>query len=295
MNYPKPHIHGFNRHPSFIDYEVCQICGSMHRINDVAPESIYESGYWSREGFSTIPEQVYNVAGFKNEKGETKIDVIMKHVSTGSHALELACAPGSLVKKLRENYEHVVGVEVDETYRSQILDVIQGSGALVFGKFPEISKHWPEKSYDLIVAMDLFEHIEDQEAFMNEVLRLLKDEGTVILMSPFISDVRELDKNQFIPEHVWLPSEGFMKEWFGLLFEEVTTDIWIKNHNVIVGKKKKDQQKEAAENQPVDLALSEPSSEENVQEEKKEDAVESPVPLEKKARKPRKSKEVSTE
>lgn len=219
----------------------------MHRIHDLAPPEIYTEGYWNREGFSTIPEQVYNVSEFKNEAGLTKNDMILKHCSKGSHALELACAPGALLKSLRAHYDHVVGVEVDTRNRADILKIADGHAAVVFGLFPEVSKHWPSESYDFITALDLFEHVDDPEVFMKEVLRLLKPDGTVVLMSPFLSVDRELPEQHFCPEHIQLMSESYMKEWFSELFQKVELDEWLPGHNVIAGKNKLKTKKESKE------------------------------------------------
>jgi SAM-dependent methyltransferase len=233
------HSHGFNPSPAHPEYEICEGCGSLHRIKDVAPASIYQTGYWNRKGFSNLQEQVFNVSQFKSHKGLAKVEAVMQYAGKGSHALELACAPGSLLKALRGHYDHVVGVEVDPSYRQPMLDIIQGDAAMVFGTFPEVSKAWPSESFDFICGLDLFEHIDDGEAFMAEILRLLKPDGTVVLMSPFQTKEEPLDEGQFCGEHVWLYSESFIKEWFGEMFKSVVTDKWIHNHNIVVGKGKK--------------------------------------------------------
>jgi 2-polyprenyl-3-methyl-5-hydroxy-6-metoxy-1,4-benzoquinol methylase len=232
------HIHGFNPSQDYPDYEQCQECGTLHRIKDVAPKSIYESGYWDRSGFSNLQEQVYNVSEFKNEAGLTKVEAVMQYAGKGTHALELACAPGSLLKALRANYDHVVGVETDPRYHFALSEIIAGHAALVFGFFPEVSKHWPSESFDFIVGMDLLEHIADPEEFMTEILRLLKPDGTVVLMSPF-QGKEPLDEGQFMPEHILIFSEDFIREWFSEMFEEVVLSKWIHNHNIVVGKRKK--------------------------------------------------------
>lgn len=232
------HLHGFNPSAEHPDYEVCEICGTLHRIKNVAPETIYTDGYWNREGFSTLEEQVYNVSEFANEEGLSKVDTVLKYAQKGSHALELACAPGSLLKALRGYYDHVVGVEIDPRYREGMNEIVQGHAAIVFGEFPDVSRHWPEESYDFITALDLLEHIEDGEAFMREVLRLLKPDGTVVFMSPFQTG-QPLDEGQFMEEHIFLYSDSFIREWFEEMFEEVILDKWIHNHNMVIGKVKK--------------------------------------------------------
>lgn len=241
------HIHGFNPSSSYPDYEECEQCGSLHRIQDVAPFSIYEQGYWNRKGFSTIEEQVYNVSMHENEHGMTKIGSVLKYAEGGKQALELACAPGSLMVALRERYSHVTGIEIDPSYRDSIHKIINGAGALAFGKFPEVSRAWKEESFDFITGMDVLEHVEDGPAFLGEILRLLRPSGTVVLMAPFTTPDDILDPNQYVPEHVWIYSEKFLKEWFSEMFEEVITDKWISGHNIIVGRRKRLEKREEPE------------------------------------------------
>lgn len=248
------HTHGFNPSSEHPDYQKCELCGSLHRVSNVAPFSIYENGYWNRDGFSTIEEQVFNVSGFKNEAGSTKIEMVLKYASEGDQALELACAPGSLMVSLRERYNHVTGIEIDPTYREQMLKVINGAGALVFGKFPEVSQKWNSDSFDFIAGMDVLEHVENGPEFMAEILRLLKPDGTVVLMAPFKTDDDPLDASQYVPEHVWIYTESFLKEWFSEMFEAVITDRWISGHNIIVGTgKKTTKELEVVEESPVEV------------------------------------------
>lgn len=295
------HTHGFNPSKEHPDYQQCEICGSLHRVADVAPFSIYEKGYWNREGFSTIEEQVFNVSGFKNETGSTKIEMILKYASEGEQALELACAPGSLMVALRERYKHVTGIEIDPTYRDQILKVVNGAGALVFGRFPEVSQKWNSESFDFITGMDVLEHIENGPEFMAEILRLLKPDGTVVLMAPFKTDQDPLDANQYVPEHVWIYTESFLKEWFSEMFEEVITDRWISGHNIIVGKGKKQAKEEKPEESPVietaSVATENPHEEvaETIPEAAQEEVQQQVQEVTKKTRKPRQKKEEGVE
>ena len=41
-----------------------------------------------------------------------------------------------------------------------------------------------EKEFDVIISFEAIEHIEEQEAFLSEVKRLLKDDGLFIVSSP---------------------------------------------------------------------------------------------------------------
>lgn len=228
------HQHGFNAHPTVPNYEVCSECASMHRIADLAPASVYSDSYWNRPGCSTLKEQVYNVSQFKNEAGESKIDSVLKYAKGGDRALEIACAPGALLNKLHETYKHVVGIEYDPRYRQEMLDITQGSAALVFGAFPEVTAKWPEKDWDFICGMDILEHVNDYEAFILECKRLLKADGTLVLMAPLLMEDGLIDEKNFCPEHIWLHSEKNLKEALGEHFKTVKFDRWIVGHDLIV-------------------------------------------------------------
>lgn len=228
------HLHGFGPHPTAPDYEVCESCGSMHRIKNVAHDDVYASGYWDRPGYSTIQEQVHNVSVHTNGAGVTKCEAVLKYAKEGDAALEIACAPGAMLRLLRAKYQHVVGIEYDSRYRQQIAEVVAGHAAVVYGAFPEVSSKWPPASYDFICGMDVFEHIEDGEKFLSEIMRLLKPSGTVVLMMPMVSKEGTFRESDAHSEHVWLYSEKFLKQWFGSNFKKVQFDTWLEGHNIIV-------------------------------------------------------------
>lgn len=233
------HSHGFVPSTASHDYQVCEGCGSLHRFQNTVPDDVYASGYWDKPDHSTIREQVHNVAVHQNEVGLTKVRSVLQHAPGGTAALEIGCAPGSLLLALKDKYEKVVGIDYDSAYRADILDISQGAAALTFGSFPEVSQKWPAESYDLICAMDVLEHIEDGEAFMEEVLRLLKPDGTVIFMGPFLFGDGAFREGDLCPEHIWLYHRDFLTEWFGEMFLNVSFDRWIPGHELIVASNKK--------------------------------------------------------
>lgn len=235
-----PHIHGFNPHPEFTDYEVCESCGSLHRFRNVDPPSFYSNAYWDREGFSNLEDQVHNVSVHRSEDGKSKIDSVLEFSDRGSSALEIACAPGVLLKSLRQRYDHVVGIEYDPAYRARIAAIVAGQAAIVYGPFPAVTAKWPSESFDFICGMDIFEHVEDGEAFMAECLRLLKSDGTLALMCPMVLDGKKINGNNLRGEHIWIYSLEFLRGWFGSLFKTVKTSQWVPDHEIIVGIKKKE-------------------------------------------------------
>ena len=230
------HIFKISEH---VDYEQCEICGSFHSLaSDI---NIYSDGYWTSEkGHSTLEEQIYNVNEIQIN-GFTKNDLVLKYcserrITSNSSVLEIACAPGILLKRLNNYFHAVDGIEVDPANKEQISEIAGTDTHVVIGNFPEISQGWKVK-YDAIIALDVFEHVEDGPAFINECCRLIKSGGMLILMLPIDFENCHAPEKMFAPvEHNWIYSEKAIR---GLLsgFDKIVFDKWTEGHDLIVSYK----------------------------------------------------------
>jgi 2-polyprenyl-3-methyl-5-hydroxy-6-metoxy-1,4-benzoquinol methylase len=96
------------------------------------------------------------------------------------------------------------GIEVDSKYKEQIEKYSKGA-VLYFGFFPEISKEWESNQYSNIIALDVFEHIEDSNGFLEECNRLMVTGGHLIIQSPIILEDGQMDDKMFNGlEHIWI-------------------------------------------------------------------------------------------
>lgn len=232
-------IHSF--HPSDKQgYDVCSICGTYYSHSHEEPLDLYGNDYWSHgNGRSTIHEQVHNVTVPVGGAPWGKNDKVMQFVpSRGSAALEIACAPGDLLRRLGERFDTVYGIEVDPRYEGELRDVCGPKPSLLFGLFPAVTKHLPEGILDCLIGLDVFEHVPDGEAFISECLRLLKPGGTLILMSPFTYSDGVFDEDAFRPaEHIWIYSESWLEESFSEHFRDLCLDRWLPGHELFACKK----------------------------------------------------------
>lgn len=217
-------------------YVACSRCGTFHSAQYGAPAELYGNDYWSHaRGHSTIQEQVHNVA---NPVGSapSKNDKVMQYVpARGGAALEVACAPGELLKRLAARFTKVYGIEVDPKNEPAIREASEGKAELLFGLFPEVTKHFSPASLDCIIGLDVFEHVPDSDAFVRECRRLLKPGGALILMSPFVYADGVFDDGAFRPdEHVWLYSEKWLREAFAGDFDDLRFERWLPGHELFV-------------------------------------------------------------
>lgn len=223
-------------------YEMCIGCGTYHSLTAPPPEDVYTSDYWTHEkGHSTLAEQVYNCETHE-EGGVSKNQYVLNliDVTERTYALDIGCAPGSLLRRLREDagFRHVFGVEMQPEYEDALREIGRPS-VLEFGVFPGCTMRHDGDRFSLIVACDVFEHSHEPWPFLLECARLLKQGGQLILMLPLVVPGSEVPERMFAPEeHVFIHS---FSNVYALLdqagFGDMQMSRWCPGHEVLVVRK----------------------------------------------------------
>lgn len=219
------------------DYEVCTLCGTYHSTVSLSPKEIYEDNYWSEKwGHNTFKEHQHNV-DVHTENGLTKNEFVLKQIaiSNRNSVLEIACAPGNLLKRLKQDtgFRLVVGVDVDAHYFPEMRDIAGRDPVLVSGYFPDATKCFGYSMFDLIIGLDIFEHMHDPRGFMLECNRLLKKDGQLLLMAPLMS-INFNSRFFHAKEHIFLHSVQHMDELvLETGFQMPIYDKWTEGHDTI--------------------------------------------------------------
>lgn len=172
------------------------------------PQEIYTDNYWSTPIRSTIDEQVSNVI----DKNRLVIESLT-HIEPKMN-LEIACSPGVLLGEMSDLEFECVGIEVDEKYKEQIQKYSK-TAELLFGFFPEVTKDLQVTKFSNIIALDVFEHIEDSNGFLEECNRLMVTGGHLIIQSPIILVDGQMDDKMFNGlEHIWIYGIADLHEIF---------------------------------------------------------------------------------
>jgi len=196
------------------------------------PQDIYTDNYWSTPIRSSIDEQVSNVVD-KNRlviENLTHIHPVMN--------LEIACSPGILLGEMTDLGFECVGIEVDEKYKEQIQKYSKDA-ELHFGFFPQVAAEWGSEQFSNIIALDVFEHIEDSNTFLSECNRLMVKGGHLIIQSPIILEDGQMDDKMFNGlEHIWIYGIEDLKQLLnGHGFEVLKIDRHQVGHEQITAKK----------------------------------------------------------
>jgi len=112
---------------------------------------------------------------------ELIVHLLKKHIGTlkGKYMLDLGCGPGVLLEDLKKEEANVCGIDIS----SSAVDFCKSRGLDV--KKANVSKlPFKKKKFDGILAIDLLEHIEDENRLLKGVKRVLKKDAIFLIMVP---------------------------------------------------------------------------------------------------------------
>ena len=103
----------------------------------------------------------------------------LKFSPTERKVLDVGCGAGGNILFLKK-FGRVTGFDISEEALSFSSD--KGFSQLVLGRAEKMP--FPNGSFGIVSALDCIEHIEDDEATLQEAYRVLKDDGTLLLTVP---------------------------------------------------------------------------------------------------------------
>lgn len=169
-----------------------------------------------------------------------KLDFI-KNKCRDKSVLDLGCVrhnatysmsdPNWLHRHLHDVAESIVGVDYLE---NEVLKLNQLSGySIIYG---DVTKPLPiDKTFDVIVAGDLIEHLTNFEGFFENINKLMKSDGLLILTTPnpFYRDgfFYTFFKNDVLvnPEHTCWIDKKCLSHLVQLFSFEIIESYWINN------------------------------------------------------------------
>jgi len=114
----------------------------------------------------------------------TRVKLALSCIGRGEKVLDLGCNDGAITNEIFKKGNDVVGVD------------LKGIVNIARKKFPRIKfvAHdlsqrfpWRNGSFDTAVALEIIEHVVDDELFLQECFRILKKDGRLILSVPNVA------------------------------------------------------------------------------------------------------------
>jgi ubiquinone/menaquinone biosynthesis C-methylase UbiE len=144
--------------------------------------------------------------------------------SAGRRVLDIACGEGYGSALLSRNAAHVTGVDVSLEAIEHARQAYGSARNVEFRSGSCTRIPLPDGSVDLVVSFETIEHIEEQQAFLDEVARVLTPDGVLLVSCPNkeeYTDKREFD-NEFHVKELYreeldalLRSRFAHADWYG--------------------------------------------------------------------------------
>jgi len=164
----------------------CASCGLVQQNPQPLAEAVvsrYDSGYLAyeeanQETYRDLALMALRDLGLE----EAAAPAFARAASVGARprALDVGCATGALLDALRDRGWEPQGVEVSEAqaeYGRARYGAPISAGTLEAAAFPA-------GSFDLVHASHLIEHLNEPGAFLDEVARVMRSDGLLVLTTP---------------------------------------------------------------------------------------------------------------
>jgi ubiquinone/menaquinone biosynthesis C-methylase UbiE len=115
---------------------------------------------------------------------EHALQQIQKYASGDSPTiLEIGCSSGFLIKDIYQRFPkaNIIGADV---VRDALLKLADEMPHVPFLRFDLVNCPLPDNSIDIVIMLNVLEHIEHDEAAIKQVYRILKPGGVLILEVP---------------------------------------------------------------------------------------------------------------
>jgi 2-polyprenyl-3-methyl-5-hydroxy-6-metoxy-1,4-benzoquinol methylase len=115
---------------------------------------------------------------------------------TGKDVLDAGCGVGYGTSFLAESASHVTGVDIDpESIAYAEQRYAAPNVAFLVGDLRALGLD--AASFDAVVSFEVIEHLREQEAFVDELARVLRPEGVLVLSTPNAPATNEAPDNPF--------------------------------------------------------------------------------------------------
>ena len=142
-------------------------------------ESINQLFNDNSKAFGEEIEKQYEAGTYR--RGEVFLRKVKKHVHMGASILDYGCGTGRISMMLGKEGYQVQGIDpaVEHIQMAASLNQSSHVGFNVLSNF-----NAPASSFDAVVSSSVFEFVPDPEQYINDIYRLLKPGGKLIISFP---------------------------------------------------------------------------------------------------------------
>jgi methionine biosynthesis protein MetW len=119
-----------------------------------------------------------------------RIEACVKFAPSGRRVLDVGCGNGKLLYNLRHKFDELCGIEFSPARVAIAAAALEGLRSDIRHGNIEERLSWEDGSFDAIVLSDVIEHVVNLWPAMEEISRLLKPDGQVVISTPNVANLR---------------------------------------------------------------------------------------------------------
>lgn len=104
-------------------------------------------------------------------------------VGRGKNVLNVGCGDGYYNRFLKDRFDFVVGVDVNIN-DLRIAEAVNGFDNVIYLLNEDKKLPFEDNIFDEIICVDVLEHVDDDKCFVNELYRVLRNNGKLIVTVP---------------------------------------------------------------------------------------------------------------
>ncbi|GHU05080.1 hypothetical protein FACS1894147_10890 [Spirochaetia bacterium] len=167
-------------------YVRCSTCGLV-QMNPQPQTAEVEDRYRKSHGEDYLAYELANETSFLRLQQLALNDADFGPPNENAHrVLDIGCAAGALLEKLRGEGWETCGVEICKPSA----EYGREKRGLDIRELPLEENHFPESAFDAVLASHLIEHLNKPSDFVREVRRVLRPGGRFYLTTPNIAGLQ---------------------------------------------------------------------------------------------------------
>lgn len=115
--------------------------------------------------------------------GEVLREAAWAQMPPGARVLDVGCGAGDNLRYILRDQASFYGLEYAESTARVAQKMLTGKAQIMNGSATELQ--FEDDSFDLVVCLEVLEHIADAEKACSEIARVMKNRGALVLSLPF--------------------------------------------------------------------------------------------------------------
>jgi len=128
--------------------------------------------------FLTIEEIRRKLVGPKCSRYRATVPLV-----SGQRLLDIGCGVGGFAEAFQAQVAEIVGIDSDPDAVA-VAEVLYGGERVRFVRGELLSIGFPDNSFDCVTFLECIEHVPAPQSYLEEIYRILKPGGTLVLSTP---------------------------------------------------------------------------------------------------------------